>query len=515
MTALAAAALAALAGHHRTAIAQIDDAAADVPVLAVQARLQRDVSSVAVGTGRAEWSATPSDGWSVSPAQWVSGLAAWASGELDPLAALLAVVAGEDARIPAGCAALVGHASASLDPRPVVVHRAGAGGVRVVDEEAAVTWVPLRALLADMRRRRASATGRADPLVGIHPALFGDLHQPAARDEAIAVLPIGDTVTLAGRLVVEAPDAAIGMVGRLASLAPSGFAAAISAREAAAASADLGAPAAGVAMVLHAHDRSVATPVQLDLLADPPRLARGAQVVSTGHWRRPMVRRLAALLAVGSWTREQVVAWLWPDASPASGMRSLRVALHYLRDALDPDRPVGSPSLLVASAADATALVPLTGFSVDLWVVGDALDVAEVHRAAGRHADAADAIRGVAQRWATPSAEIMALEPVARSVDRLGTRLVDAMCDAGDTFAALGNGEAAMEMGNAIVTFEPLRQHGYRLMIASCLAAGRTVAASAVLETCRRVLYEADVGLASETEMLARVLDRTYGRARR
>jgi DNA-binding SARP family transcriptional activator len=102
---------------------------------------------------------------------------------------------------------------------------------------------------------------------------------------------------------------------------------------------------------------------------------------------------------------------------------------------------------------------------------------------------------------------------VARHVERLRARLVDALCGAGDTLVALGDVDAAIEIGNEVVALEPLGQHGYRLMIAAHVHAGRTVAARSILESCRQALDAADVALAPETEMLARVLENTAGHA--
>lgn len=514
---LADAALAAADGDHDGSLALIEGVVAGGTVAAAQARLQRRVSLAASGAASSGPPVAVLDLASLPATQWVAALAGWVAGDLESLAALLAAVDGDGTRIPAGCRALVAHASAALDPRPVTmatrVAAAGAGGA---DDPERSTWAPLRPMLDAMTQRRAALLDqldRIDRLVIRDLTLDTSDGAIARRDGLIAALPIEHTLGVAGALVDRSPLAAVELLDRLATLAPAGFATAGETAAAAGSAAGAEPAETAIAAALHAHDRAVRAPVVVEFLGERPVLSHGGDVVIDGHWRRPMVRRLAALLAVGRRTREQVVVELWPDGTARSGLRSMRVALHYLRDALDPARPPGSSSLLVASAADGVALARAPGFEVDLWGIADALDTADAHRAAGRHGDAADAIRGAAGRWQEPGPEVLSLEPVARHVERLRARLVDALCGAGDTLVGLGDVDAAIEIGNEVVGLEPLGQHGYRLMIAAHVHAGRTVAARSILESCRRALAAADVALAPETEMLARVLENTAGHA--
>ena len=54
--------------------------------------------------------------------------------------------------------------------------------------------------------------------------------------------------------------------------------------------------------------------------------------------------------------RDTLVGDLWPDADDESARNNLRVALSRLHDALDPDRPSGSPGYFVEARGDVLAL---------------------------------------------------------------------------------------------------------------------------------------------------------------
>src|SRR5262249_32214371 len=79
--------------------------------------------------------------------------------------------------------------------------------------------------------------------------------------------------------------------------------------------------------------------------AGPLRLRVDGAAVPPPELRRSRVRELLAVLAVRqSVTRDRLMDLLWPDLGPDDAAANLRVTLSYLRRALEPDRPPGTPS---------------------------------------------------------------------------------------------------------------------------------------------------------------------------
>ncbi|MCP2322181.1 DNA-binding SARP family transcriptional activator [Hamadaea flava] len=82
---------------------------------------------------------------------------------------------------------------------------------------------------------------------------------------------------------------------------------------------------------------------------------------TVGRWSRPSAQTLVKLLAVTSGHRlhrEQVMDVCWPDAEPGAAIRSLRVALHAARHALEPELPPRTPSSYLLGEGDLLWLSP-------------------------------------------------------------------------------------------------------------------------------------------------------------
>ncbi|MFE6036600.1 AAA family ATPase [Streptomyces sp. NPDC056452] len=116
------------------------------------------------------------------------------------------------------------------------------------------------------------------------------------------------------------------------------------------------------------------------------RVECGGETVPAGRWSRPGARRLLKALALadgGRMHRSRLAALLWPRADRVSAARSLRVALHAVRRALEPDLPSRAPSSYVVSGEDGSVELTRGRVRVDLVAVRDAAVGArprELHR---------------------------------------------------------------------------------------------------------------------------------------
>ncbi|MFE7552448.1 ATP-binding protein [Streptomyces gardneri] len=110
------------------------------------------------------------------------------------------------------------------------------------------------------------------------------------------------------------------------------------------------------------------------------------------RWPRPGARALVKLLAVTPGHRlhrDQAVDICWPDADPQAGLRSLRVALHAARHALEPELAPRTASSYLVSDGSLLLLDPRT-----VWIDTDhAEETALAALAAGDIAALADAAR--------------------------------------------------------------------------------------------------------------------------
>src|SRR5262245_10298186 len=81
------------------------------------------------------------------------------------------------------------------------------------------------------------------------------------------------------------------------------------------------------------------------------------------RWTRPSAQVLVKLLAVApdhQLHREAAIAACWPEADLESGIRSLRVALHAARRALEPELEARSPSAYLTTDGAMLRLEPDT-----------------------------------------------------------------------------------------------------------------------------------------------------------
>jgi LuxR family maltose regulon positive regulatory protein len=99
------------------------------------------------------------------------------------------------------------------------------------------------------------------------------------------------------------------------------------------------------------------------------RVWRGPHEIQAREWQREKARQLFQLLLThrGHWVqREQICAWLWPDADLESAERQFKVTLNALNSALEPTRPPRVSPFFIRRQGLAYSFAPSYGVWIDV-----------------------------------------------------------------------------------------------------------------------------------------------------
>lgn len=116
------------------------------------------------------------------------------------------------------------------------------------------------------------------------------------------------------------------------------------------------------------------------------RVWRGAQEIQAREWQREKARQLFQLLLTyrGHWVqREQICAWLWPEADLDAAERQFKVTLNALNAALEPARPPRVAPFFVRRQGLAYSFAPSYG----VWIDVDEFELRAAAAAASEDAD--------------------------------------------------------------------------------------------------------------------------------
>lgn len=231
-------------------------------------------------------------------------------------------------------------------------------------------------------------------------------------------------------------------------------------------------------------------------------LIRDGVEVPARAWRRRKARELLWLLcarpgrAVG---RELAAGLLWPDApNRVAGAGRLRVTLHALNHALEPDRRPHAPTRFVHAGADDIRLDP------SVW-----LDVDEFHRLARRAGTEPDPARAISLGRAAVelySGQFLPDAPHAEWAwpvrDAAQATYLDLAVRCGHADLAAGYALRAAQLARSVLGADPYREAAYRLLAEAHIAAGDPAAAMAVFAACRDRLG-ADLGVSPSWSLQA------------
>ncbi|WP_406133076.1 ATP-binding protein [Streptomyces zaomyceticus] len=220
------------------------------------------------------------------------------------------------------------------------------------------------------------------------------------------------------------------------------------------------------------------------------------------RWPRPGARALVKLLAVTPGHRlhrDQAVDVCWPDADPQAALRSLRVALHAARHALEPELAPRAASSYLVSDGSMLLLDPRT-----VWIDADHAEETALAALAG--GDAA-ALADAARRF---TGELLPEDRYAQWAtsrrDRLtGLRELVLLALATARLAADAHQEAAAAV-EQVLAANPAEEAAHRILMESFLRRGLRRLAVRQYHLCREAL-DAELGVrpGPETERLHRM----------
>nr|WTB28529.1 AAA family ATPase [Streptomyces sp. NBC_00830] len=219
------------------------------------------------------------------------------------------------------------------------------------------------------------------------------------------------------------------------------------------------------------------------------------------RWPRPSARTLLKLLAVAPdhrLHREEAMEICWPDADAQAALRSLRVALHAARRAVEPElAPRAASSYLIGEGA----LLRLDPHTV--WIDADEAE---------RLAEAALAHGGRAELMAALNAFTGELLPEDRYApwsqarrERLATLREKTLLALAAAHLSAGATEEAVEAAEQVLAASPAEEYAHRVLIEAFLRQGLRRRAVHQYHLCLKAL-DAEVGVrpGAETEALHR-----------
>ena len=193
----------------------------------------------------------------------------------------------------------------------------------------------------------------------------------------------------------------------------------------------------------------------------------------------------------GPMPRESLMELLWPEGDPARTSGNLRVVLHALRRALEPEVSGAETSSFVVSAADLVHLEPSSGIWVDaeefVRQARGAADLAsegKLDEAIAKYKSAASLYRG----------EYLQDEPFSDwclfERERLKEVYINLMKQMASAVAKMGDPEAAIDAYRAALGVDHGREDIHRELMYLLSREGRRDEAVRQYETCRRILME-------------------------
>ncbi|MGW5239261.1 ATP-binding protein [Monashia sp. NPDC004114] len=208
------------------------------------------------------------------------------------------------------------------------------------------------------------------------------------------------------------------------------------------------------------------------------------------RWTRPSAQALVKMLAVApdhQLHREEAMAACWPEADPESGIRSLRVALHAARRALEPELAARAPSAYLTTDGAMLRLEPDT-----VWIDTDHAErLARAALQTGSTADLAEALDAFTGEllpedryavWASACRDRLVV-----LVERLRLALADALL--GDVLP-----DEAAAVARDVLADNPTDERAHQLLMRAYLEQGLRRQAIRQYHACRDVL-DSELGI--------------------
>lgn len=236
------------------------------------------------------------------------------------------------------------------------------------------------------------------------------------------------------------------------------------------------------------------------------RVWRGNQEIQAREWQREKARQLFQLLLTmrGNWVqREQICAWLWPDADLEAAERQFKVTLNTLNAALEPHRPPRVPPFFIRRQGLAYSFAPSFG----AWIDVDEFEL----RASGAQTTTDP---DFARRSAQAALQLYRGDYLAESLydswtieerERLLARYLATAVSYAEQLSAEGRHNEAIQIAEQVLRRDRCYEEAYQLLMRAHARAGSRSQAMRSYTRCVQALRE-ELGIEPlpETEALYR-----------
>lgn len=221
------------------------------------------------------------------------------------------------------------------------------------------------------------------------------------------------------------------------------------------------------------------------------RVWRGPHEIQTREWQREKARQLFQLLLThrGHWVqREQICAWLWPDADLEAAERQFKVTLNALNAALEPTRPPRIAPFFVRRQGLAYSFAPSYGVWIDV-------DEFELRAAAAAAADDPD----FARRNAQIAVQLYRGDYLAESLydpwtteerERLLARYLAVAVDYAARLSAEGDQAQAVQLCEQVLRRDRCYEEAYQVLMRAHARAGSRSQAMRSYHRCLQALRD-------------------------
>jgi DNA-binding SARP family transcriptional activator len=241
------------------------------------------------------------------------------------------------------------------------------------------------------------------------------------------------------------------------------------------------------------------------------RVALDGVEIPPSRFKRQKSLTLLKLLAAHRgrpFRREALMELLWPEAEPGLSSNHLRVVLHDLRRALEPDLRRGQPSAFIASRGDLVYVDPASCWWVDVEELERLAGVLDAEVARGRIDEALAAGRAAVALY---TGDFLEDEPYddwcLAERERLRERYLDLLLRLSGLLAGRALLAEAVDVCRLALAADPLRERTHRLLMELLWQHGDRDAALRQYESCRRMLRdELDVAPDQETQTRYRAI---------
>jgi DNA-binding SARP family transcriptional activator len=218
------------------------------------------------------------------------------------------------------------------------------------------------------------------------------------------------------------------------------------------------------------------------------------------NFRTDKVRGLLAYLAVEMdypLRRDFLAALLWPEYSQESALRSLRKAIHYLRQALEAAKPGLSQHLLTITSRDIELHSPY--LHLDAERMSSLLQLSQAHQhrdlascstcTAGLE-EASDLYRGDFLQGFSIKDSIHFAEWQTFQREKFGRQALQICALLAEVYLEQSEYERAFEAAARQAAIEPLREQSYMQMMRALFFQGRRNEAASIFEDYRCLLAQ-------------------------